>query len=170
MNQQAYAPQSPAQPFAYAPMQAGNPMMAQQIVNVNIQQKQHGFLMRALYFIFIGWWAGFFWLNVGYFFCFTVIGLPLGLVMLNRLPTVLTLRPASQSVNVSINGNTTNITIGGAQQYSFLMRALYFVLVGWWAGYFWAVIGWALCMFLVTMPVGLMMLNRLPAVITLRRN
>ena len=68
-------------------------MMPQQIVNVNIQQHQHGLFVRALYFIFIGWWAGLIWLNVGYFFVLTIIGLPLGLVMLNRLPTVMTLKP-----------------------------------------------------------------------------
>jgi uncharacterized membrane protein YccF (DUF307 family) len=153
-------------------MYPGQPvmMMPQQIVNVNIQQKQHGMFIRILYFIFIGSWAGFFWLNLGYFFCFTVIGLPLGLVMLNRLPTVLTLRPTTQQVNVTVTGNTTNINIGGAQQRSFLIRALYFVFIGSWVGYLWAVFGYCLCLLIITMPVGLMMLNRLPAVITLRNN
>ena len=45
-----------------------------------------------LYFMFIGWWAGYIWLNIGFFFCALIITLPLGLVMLNRLPPVLTLR------------------------------------------------------------------------------
>jgi len=109
-------------------------MMPQQIVNVNIQQHQHSLFVRALYFFFIGWWAGLIWLNIGYFFVLTVIGLPIGLLMLNRLPLVMTLKPASQSVNINITGSITNINISGAQQTNFLLRVLYFVFVGWWAG------------------------------------
>ncbi|TMF52303.1 MAG: YccF domain-containing protein [Chloroflexi bacterium] len=126
--------------------------------------------MRALYFIFIGWWAGLFWLNMGYFFVLTVIGLPVGLMMLNRLPTVLTLKPASQQVNINITGGVTNINIGGAQQVSFLIRAVYFVFIGWWAGLLLAWAAYALFVLVVTIPLGVMLLNLLPTVITLRKN
>ena len=126
--------------------------------------------MRALYFIFIGWWAGLFWLNMGYFFVLTVIGLPIGLMMLNRLPTVLTLKPASQQVNINITGGVTNINIGGAQQVSFLIRAVYFVFIGWWAGLLLAWAAYALFVLVVTIPLGVMLLNLLPTVITLRKN
>src|SRR6266700_2834209 len=44
--------QQPGYPYPSQPM-----MMPQQVVNVNIQQHQHGFFVRALYFIFIGWWV-----------------------------------------------------------------------------------------------------------------
>jgi len=164
----------------------------QQNVNVNIQtSKQHGLLSRALYFVFVGWWLGFAWLNVGYALCVTVIGLPIGLAMLNRLPRVLTLRPSSAGTT-SVNVSTTsvaqpgqpgvpgaapivmqtvnvNVNVGNTQQ-NFLIRALYFVCIGCWLGYAWALVGYALCMMIVTLPLGLMMLNRLPAVITLRKN
>ena len=145
-------------------------MMPQQIVNVNIQQHQHGLFVRALYFIFIGWWAGWIWLNIGYFFVLTVIGLPVGLIMLNRLPAVLTLKPASQQVNINITGNTTNINVGGAQQVNFLIRVVYFIFIGWWAGLLLAWVAYALFVLIVTIPVGAMLLNMLPMVITLRKN
>ncbi|GLV58966.1 hypothetical protein KDH_57940 [Dictyobacter sp. S3.2.2.5] len=64
----------------------------------------------------------------------------------------------------------SNVNVGGVRQTNFLMRALYFCAIGWWAGYFWACIGYALVCFIVTMPLGLMMLNRLPAVLTLSKN
>src|SRR6266568_6821629 len=165
---QQYPPQM-QQPGMYPPAQPIM-VMPQQIVNVNIQQKQHGLFMRALYFIFIGWWAGLFWLNMGYFFVLTVIGLPVGLLMLNRLPTVLTLKPASQQVNINITGGVTNINIGGAQQVSFLIRAVYFVFIGWWAGLLLAWVAYALFVLVVTIPLGVMLLNLLPTVITLRKN
>lgn len=168
---QPYPQQMPMYPPIYAP-QVNN------VVVVNVNKSTPSFLVRALWYMFIGWWLGFFWLSAGYFFCITVIGLPLGFMMLNRLPWVLTLRPTSQDVNVNVstianmtaNTTTTTVNIGGIQQYSMLVRALYFVFVGSWAGYIWACIGYALCLFIVTIPLGLVMLNRLPAVITLRRN
>jgi len=83
---------------------------------------------------------------------------------------VLTLKPAKQAVNISVSGSTTNITIGGTQQYNFWLRALYFVFVGWWAGLFWSYIAYCLYLLIVTIPVGVMMLNLLPTVITLRRD
>jgi uncharacterized membrane protein YccF (DUF307 family) len=146
-------------------------MMPQQVVNVNIQQNQPGLFIRALYFLFIGWWAGLIWLNIGYFFVVTIIGLPVGLIMLNRLPLIMTLKPASQSVNINITGNTTNINITtGAQQVNFLIRALYFVFVGWWAGLLWSYVAYTLFVLIVTIPVGVIMFNMLPAIITLRKN
>jgi uncharacterized membrane protein YccF (DUF307 family) len=154
-------PYPPAQPV----------MMPQQVVNVNIQQNQPGLFIRALYFLFIGWWAGLIWLNIGYFFVVTIIGLPVGLIMLNRLPLIMTLKPASQSVNINITGNTTNINITtGAQQVNFLIRALYFVFVGWWAGLLWSYVAYTLFVLIVTIPVGVIMFNMLPAIITLRKN
>src|SRR5579859_5024501 len=119
-GQPMYAPQMQQPMYPYPPVQPL--MMPQQIVNVNIQQHQHSLFVRALYFFFIGWWAGLIWLNIGYFFVLTVIGLPIGLLMLNRLPLVMTLKPASQSVNINITGSITNINISGAQQTNFLLR------------------------------------------------
>lgn len=169
---------SPLQPYPQQ-MPMYQPMIAPQMNNVvvvNVNKSSPSFFVRVFWYIFIGWWLGFFWLNAGYFFCFTIIGLPLGLVMLNRLPWILPLRPVSQNVRVSTttsmtaNTTTTTINIGATQQYNMLIRALYFVFIGFWAGYIWTFVGYALCLCIVTIPLGLVMLNRLPAVITLRRN
>ncbi|MGH2505951.1 MAG: YccF domain-containing protein [Ktedonobacteraceae bacterium] len=152
---------------------------------VNVTVQQHGgpgFLIRALYFLCIGWWFGFFWLQLGFLLCIFIVTLPIGLVMLNRLPQVLTLRSSGVQVATSTVGSAqmtpgafaqtvnVNVRTRGTQQASFLVRALYFVFIGWWAAWLWANVGYALCVIIVTLPVGLMMLNRLPAVLTLRRN
>jgi uncharacterized membrane protein YccF (DUF307 family) len=71
----------------YAP-----PVQVNSTMQVNVGKTGPNFLVRAIYFLLIGWWFGFLWLNAGYFLCLTVIGLPIGLVMLNRLPAVITLR------------------------------------------------------------------------------
>lgn len=181
MQQQTPYPQ-PA-PMYYQPQ--GAPVMVSN-VNVNVQGKSGpGFVARALYFCFIGWWLGFFWLQIGFALCVLIVTLPLGLVMLNMLPTVLTLRPRSSgtSVNVStvavqpgapgmpgVMVQNVNVNVGGKAQQSFLVRAVYFCFVGWWAGYLWACLGYGLCVLVVTLPLGLMMLNRLPTVLTLQKN
>lgn len=148
--------------------QGGAP--APTVVQVNIKTSSPNFLLRAIWFIFIGWWAGFALLNLGFALIFTVFLIPVGLVLLNYLPTVLTLRPRTQQTSVTVNNGMVTVNIGQKQQYNFLLRAVYFVFVGWWAGYCWAVLGYVLCTSILLMPVGLMMLNRLPEVLTLRRN
>jgi uncharacterized membrane protein YccF (DUF307 family) len=53
---------------------------------------QYPFILRALYFIIIGWWWSFIWLLVAYLFCATIILLPLGLLMFRQAPFMTTLK------------------------------------------------------------------------------
>ena len=55
------------------------------------RRPQLSFMVRALYFCFIGWWLGIAWLLVALCLIITIIGAPVGFLMLNSLPTVLTL-------------------------------------------------------------------------------
>jgi uncharacterized membrane protein YccF (DUF307 family) len=50
------------------------------------------------------------------------------------------------------------------------MRALWFLLVGWWISAFVIVLGYLLCLTVILIPVGVMVLNRIPEAMTLRRN
>ena len=52
---------------------------------------------------------------------------------------------------------------------SLALRAVWFLLVGWWFGAIWSTVAWLLCVSLIGLPFGVMMYNRLPAVMTLRR-
>jgi hypothetical protein len=66
----------------------------------------------------------------------TGIFLPVGLLMLNRLPAVLTLRSSRKQTTGAIYGNgLTIVRTGKPQQVDFLLRAVYFLFVGWWLGY-----------------------------------
>ena len=51
------------------------------------------FLLRAVWFIFIGWWLSALAIGVAYFLCAIIIGLPLAFMIFNQLPAILTLRP-----------------------------------------------------------------------------
>ena len=46
---------------------------------------QNPFILRAIYFVLIGWWFSLIWSLLGWLLCVTIIGLPLGVLMLNRL-------------------------------------------------------------------------------------
>ena len=46
-------------------------------------------LLRAIWFIFIGWWLSGVAITVAYLFCVTIIGLPVGFWIFNRLPLIL---------------------------------------------------------------------------------
>ena len=52
---------------------------------------------------------------------------------------------------------------------SLLVRAIYFVLVGWWLSAIWIAVAWALHASIVGMLVGFWMFDRVPAIVTLAR-
>ena len=100
--QQNWSPQSVAPPpppphyhqyYLQAPMQ---PIIFQQssfqTVTVNVKHSQYGCLVRTIYFLCIGWWLGLLWAILALVLCATIIGAPMGFVMFNQLPAVLTLQ------------------------------------------------------------------------------
>ena len=128
-----------------------------------------GLLVRALWFDFIGWWLTGIVDVLAYLIALTVIGLPVAFMIFNRLPSVLTLRPRTVETSEHVVGGVTYSTDESVPQRSFLGRSLYFIVVGWWFGAAWSVLAWVLCVSIVGIPLGVMMYNRLPAVMTLRR-
>src|SRR5205823_2678040 len=128
-----------------------------------------GFFVRALYFLFVGWWLSFFWISLAWLLNATIIGLPLGLIMLNRVPQVMTLSPGSQTVAVQQWGGTTYISTG-AWQYPLWARALYFIFIGWWVSLAWTYLAYALALTIIGLPIAFLMFHVLGFVTTLRRN
>jgi uncharacterized membrane protein YccF (DUF307 family) len=193
-QQQMY--QQPMQPV-YNPAMQGSPYPQQQqmyqqpmqqplqvtSVNVNVdsQQKNSG-CVRAIYFVFIGWWLGFWCLQIGFLLCAFILTLPVGLMLLNRLPQIMTLKPPTKTVNTNVNvtsvsgvGGATNVVsvnvnVSGPKQHPMILRILYYFFIGWWAGYLWANLGYFLCLSIIGLPLGIIILNQLPVVLTLRKN
>jgi uncharacterized membrane protein YccF (DUF307 family) len=118
-----------------------------------------GLLIRALWFICIGWWLSAAAIGLAYFLCVTIIGLPLAFIIFNQLPLILTLRPRSPGTEVD----------GTEEQLPLWLRAIWFVLVGWWFGGIYLGVAWFLCVILITLPIGLWLMNRVGAVMTLLR-
>ena len=53
---------------------------------------QRSFIIRALYFLIIGWWLSAFWIVLAYFLALTIIGLGAAQWMFLRVNGVLTLQ------------------------------------------------------------------------------
>ena len=121
---------------------------------------QRSLLVRALWFDFVGWWATPAVVNVAWFLNATIVLLPLGIKLVNLVPTVLTLREP-RSV---IDSDST-----GAGQRSLLVRAVYFLFVGWWLSWLWANVAAFLAVTIIGLPVAIWMFNRLPYVTSLYR-
>ena len=120
---------------------------------------QRSLLTRALWFVVVGWWATPAVVNAAWFLCATVVGAPLGVKLINLVPTVLTLKEPR-----SLGDPATAVG-----QRSLGVRALYFVLVGWWLGWLWANVAAFLAVTVVGLPIAIPMFDRLPFVTSLYR-
>ena len=126
-------------------------------------------LLRIVYFFLFGWWATGVWINAAWFLNATIVGLPLGVWMLNRAPQVLTLRPYKQVVVATTSGNGISQQASNLPQRSWPVRALYFLLVGWWLSFLWSNAAWVISLTVIGLPLAIWMFNRLPGVSTLMR-
>lgn len=130
-----------------------------------------GCLVRALYFCFVGLWLGALWTGLAWFLLVTIIGLPLGLMMLNRIPQVMTLKPVRTQTQVTTTGGVVVVSQGQVAQQPFWLRAVYFVAVGWWLSGLWLGFAWGLigATFGLGLPLAFWMFDRTPAIVTLAR-
>ena len=133
-------------------------------------------LVRALWFLFIGLWLGALATVAGWVLCILVLPLPAGVMILNRLPAIMTLRPASRSPIVSYANGVTLIQTGIAPpQLPLVVRAAYFLLIGWWASALVLCVAWCLvALSVLTLGLSLapafLLFERVPQVLTLRND
>jgi uncharacterized membrane protein YccF (DUF307 family) len=130
-----------------------------------VQASGPGLIVRVLWFIFFGWWVGALVSGLAWSLNLTIIGLPLGLWIINRLPSIITLRPQESVYVVTPYGFVT-----GVRQRSFVVRAIWFLAIGWWLSGAWMVLAYACLVTIVLMPVAFWMYGRVGAVTTLYRS
>ena len=131
-----------------------------------VAKKNPGCLIQLVWFALVGWWLGQAWVAVAWFLAATIIGMPLAVMMLNRVPEVMALRGETELLVKSWNGHTV---VTDVPQYNILLRALYFVLIGWWASALWLELAYALCMTVIGLPLGFWMFDWTPTIVSLRR-
>ncbi|HET7094439.1 MAG TPA: hypothetical protein VFI22_13195, partial [Thermomicrobiales bacterium] len=89
-------------------------------------------IVRVIWFLLVGWWLGGILSAVAWALNATIVGMPLGLWLINRLPTFITLRSQEQRFEI-VGGDLVPTT----RQRSFVLRALYIVFIGWWFSGIW---------------------------------
>lgn len=138
---------------------------------IEVNEKGPGCLIRILYFLCIGLEIGAVWTIIAWILIVTIIGLPAGLWMINRLPQVMTLKPGRTTLEVEQAGQARVIRTGQARQHPFLLRALYFILIGWWFSLVWLILAWLITGLSLGLglPLAFWMFDRVPGITTLAR-
>lgn len=113
---------------------------------------------RYVYFLVIGWWFGLLAAGFGLFLCATIIFLPFGVLVLNRLPTFVFMREEAEE-NLGIQ----------PPDVPFVLRVLWFFFLGWTLGSLLIGLGYLASITIIGIPLGIYLLNRVPMVMTLSR-
>ena len=159
----APVPAAPAPTSAYEAPAYGTRLVAE-------RKAGPGLLLRAIWFIFVGWWLTAIVATIAWVAMITLIGLPLGIWLVNRVPTALTLRPRTSYVWATTDADgRTVFSEASIDQPPWWARGLWFILVGWWASALVMTAGYVLCVLIITLPIGLLLFNRVPFVASLYR-
>jgi uncharacterized membrane protein YccF (DUF307 family) len=130
-----------------------------------------GCLVQLLWYLFIGWWVTQIWVAVAWVLLVSILGIPLGIWMLHRVPLVLALRDPREVRYrmIPLGKSDWMYQEVGAPQYPFLLRAVYFVFVGWWLSALWMTLASLVCATIIGLPVGIWMFDLVPMLVSLQR-
>jgi uncharacterized membrane protein YccF (DUF307 family) len=124
-------------------------------------------VVRAVYFLLVGWWASGIWLTVAWVLNLTIIGMPLGIKMINKVPLVVSLKARPVRNEIVDADGTVTVRQTNREQRSLVVRAVYFLLVGWWASALWMGLAYLATLSIVGLPVAIWMYGKLPFVVSL---
>ncbi len=133
-------------------------------------RRNPGCLLQLLWFLVIGWWLGLLWIAVAWLFMVTIVGAPLGVMMLDKLPRVISLRDEPRRVVVTASAGGLIRREVFPPEINLLVRAVYFVLVGWWLSALWMTVAYLLCATIIGIPLGFWMFDRVPTLVSLKRS
>ena len=135
-----------------------------------VYERGPNLLVRFIWWLFIGWWASGIAVAIAWVALVTIIGIPLGIWIINRLPSILTLRPRTTHWKLGQDElGRTVVTERGRPQFSWIIRGLWFVLVGWWASAIWMGFAWLIQLTVIGIPIALLLFNRTPFIASLYR-
>lgn len=128
------------------------------------------FVVRALWYLFVGWWLSALMIVAGYALIGAIVGIPLAFALFNRIPQAMTLRPRTSRYRATMEGGVFYLALTNEAQRPWYWRALYFLAVGWWFGAVWLLSAWVIGLLIITLPISFWMYNRTGGVMTLQRH
>ena len=121
-------------------------------------------LARIVYFLLIGWWLGLLASAAAFLLCVTIIGIPIGVMIFNRLPGIIYLQEPGEPCEWGYDHR--HITA----ELPFLLRVLWFFVIGWELGLLAVAVGYLFTLTLIGIPLGIFILGRVPVLMTLSRH
>ena len=125
--------------------------------------------LRAVWFIFIGWWLSGLTVLLAVLLQLTILGIPAAIWLINRIPQITTLKSSRKIQVAAATGGGVMVEHADREQLPWWGRAIYYVLVGWWAVSFWMALAWLVSVTLILMPLGFWMYGATGKIQTLRR-
>ncbi|AWB26752.1 hypothetical protein [Halococcoides cellulosivorans] len=119
--------------------------------------EQESPIVRLVWFLVVGWWATGVLTTLAWLASITIVGLPLGIKLINLVPRVVSLKRRAE-----IDGERTS-------QHGLFVRAVWFVAIGWWASGLWLSVAYAFAVSVIGLPVAIWMYDRVPWVLSLYR-
>ena len=140
--------------------------MSTQTVNVNVNvtpiiiRNQPGCLVQVFFFLIFGWWLGALAIILSYLFFLTILGIPIGVMIINKIPYLMALRNTEPVI--SLLGQDT-------KQINIFLRIIWFILLGWELTALWLILGYLFCCTIIGMPIGFWMFDKAPGLLTLHK-
>ncbi|WP_008526447.1 YccF domain-containing protein [Halorhabdus tiamatea] len=123
------------------------------------------FVVRGFWFLFVGWWLTGIVLSVAWLLNLTIIGLPVGIKLINKAPYTLTLKKLGSDEELE----TVEMGASSGSSPSLVIRGVYFVLVGWWASGILTAVAYLVSLTVIGLPIGIKLFNYLPYVVSLKK-
>lgn len=136
---------------------------------ITTRKQQVPFVLRALWFLAVGFWLSAVFIIVGYICCLTIILAPVGFWFLNRVPQAQTLRMRNTEFHTTQKDGVTHLTEGTVEQLPWYYRAIYFPF-GLVFGLVWLIFAWLISLLIITLPLSVWMIDRSPTIISLQRH
>lgn len=128
-----------------------------------------GCLTQVVWFVFIGWWLSQLAVLAGYALVITVILMPFGFALLNRVPKLATMRSFDEEINAQYKDGVLVVERSQKEQRHWFTRLVYFLVIGWWFGLLVLELAWLFTSTLVFAPIGLSLFRFAPKALTLHR-
>lgn len=132
------------------------------------QNNSPSWVIRIIWFIFVGWWLSAIFMVIGLVGIASIILSPIGFWFINRVPWAQTLRQRSTQFSYLEQNGQMVLTQHAPQQYPWLIRLLY-LPIGFVLGLFWLSIAWSISIPIISLPISIWMVDRAPSIITLER-